>query len=494
MTELKRILALDGGGIRGVFTLQILAKIEELFRKQHNQPDLVLADEFDLIAGTSTGAIISAFLSWNGPPRFIEGEFDEEFTVRGLLDLIGGEGMIVPRGKKEIDSLNQFLNEKSSTGPLKKKFHKQNETGSGASLPQAALELLQRDPSGLGPEDTPALNRLLLEAIYPQKCPKKTRRQSVREIEKLYIKHSPEMFAAAGWFKFLKFKYKPEAIAGFFRERFAEQDGTPASLATAHLKTLLLIVMRNGSTGGSWPVTNNPKAKYNKPTKADGTPNFDSNLNFPLWQLLRASTAAPTFFPPEEIDIGGESHLFMDGGMTPYNNPALIAALTAILPRYNICWPAKREELHVISVGTGLARARMPGKAALDVNLLDHVRYIAPALIGSIAWEQDMLCRVLGDCLHGSVLDSEIGALELPTLLSEREQKFTYARYDDPLDERHPKIKALPEGQFQLDNLELIPLLQELGKEYAEQHVRWEHFFPRGADFQPCKCSRTGDK
>jgi predicted acylesterase/phospholipase RssA len=28
------------------------------------------------------------------------------------------------------------------------------------------------------------------------------------------------------------------------------------------------------------------------------------NLNVPLWQLLRASTAAPMFFPPEQIDYG----------------------------------------------------------------------------------------------------------------------------------------------------------------------------------------------
>ncbi len=181
----------------------------------------------------------------------------------------------------------------------------------------------------------------------------------------------------------------------------------------------------------------------------------------------------------------------MDGGMTPYNDPALIAVLMATLPPYKICWPAGREELHLISVGTGLARARMPGKAASDMNLLDHIRYIAPALIGSVAWEQDLLCRILGDCVHGAVLDSEIGALEMPTLLSRNEQKFTYARYDQPLDERHPKIRQLPKGQFQLDNLKMIPLLQELGKEYAERHVRLEHFYPRTEDFKPCECSMT---
>jgi hypothetical protein len=181
----------------------------------------------------------------------------------------------------------------------------------------------------------------------------------------------------------------------------------------------------------------------------------------------------------------------MDGGITPYNNPALIAVLTATLPRYRIEWPAKRELLHVISVGTGLARARLPGKAASDINMLDHIKYIAPALIGSIAAEQDLLCRVMGDCVHGAVWDSEVGAMEMPNLFSEPEQKFTYARYDQPLDSTIPDIKKLPGSQAQLDDLKLIPLLKRLGEKYAGEHVRKEHLHPRGAGFQACSCSMT---
>jgi uncharacterized protein len=377
---MKRILALDGGGIRGVFTLQILSRIEALFREKYNRPNLVLADVFDMFAGTSTGAIIATFLCW---------------------------------------------------------------------------------------------------------------KKSVGEIERLYIDHSPEMFAAASWSRKWKSKYNSHAIAKFFQEQFQEDHGAPALLGTQKLNKNLLIVTRNGSTGGLWPVTNNTKAKFNRRLLEDGTRNSECNLDLPLWQLLRASTAAPTYFPPEEIMLAGKPHLFMDGGMTPYNNPALIAALTATLPCYEFCWPASRTELHVISVGTGLARARMPGKAAEDVNMLDHIRYIAPALIGAVAWEQDLFCRILGDCVHGAAMDFEIGALEGPSLLRIEEQKFTYARYDQPLDERHPKIEALPHGQFQLDNLKLIPLLQELGREYAEKHVRPEQFQPRCADFTACECSVT---
>jgi hypothetical protein len=33
--------------------------------------------------------------------------------------------------------------------------------------------------------------------------------------------------------------------------------------------------------------------------------------------------------------------------------------------------------------------------------------------------------------------------------------------------------------------------LKELGEEYAEAHVRKEHFYPRNDDFAACKCSVT---
>ena len=46
------ILALDGGGTRGVYSAQVLACIEEL----KGEP---LRERFDLIAGTSTGSIIA---------------------------------------------------------------------------------------------------------------------------------------------------------------------------------------------------------------------------------------------------------------------------------------------------------------------------------------------------------------------------------------------------------------------------------------------------
>src|SRR5215469_6567633 len=60
----RKLLALDGGGIRGVITLGVLAEMEgQLKEKLGRGDDFVLADYFDYIAGTSTGAIIASCLA-----------------------------------------------------------------------------------------------------------------------------------------------------------------------------------------------------------------------------------------------------------------------------------------------------------------------------------------------------------------------------------------------------------------------------------------------
>lgn len=47
-----KILCIDGGGIKGLFSAQVLAKFEEVFNTN-------ISDQFDLICGTSTGGIIA---------------------------------------------------------------------------------------------------------------------------------------------------------------------------------------------------------------------------------------------------------------------------------------------------------------------------------------------------------------------------------------------------------------------------------------------------
>src|ERR1700733_11471271 len=74
MPKIWRILSIDGGGIRGLIPATILATIEQ----RTGQP---IANLFDIIAGTSTGAILA--LGLTRPDQFGR----PEFPAKGLRDL-----------------------------------------------------------------------------------------------------------------------------------------------------------------------------------------------------------------------------------------------------------------------------------------------------------------------------------------------------------------------------------------------------------------------
>ena len=64
----KRILSLDGGGVRGLISLGILLHIERELASRSSKPsNFRLSQYFDLIGGTSAGALIAAMLAMGLP-------------------------------------------------------------------------------------------------------------------------------------------------------------------------------------------------------------------------------------------------------------------------------------------------------------------------------------------------------------------------------------------------------------------------------------------
>ena len=59
----KRILTLDGGGVRGIISIAFLKEMERQLREHTGKPDLVLADVFDMIAGTSVGSMLATMVA-----------------------------------------------------------------------------------------------------------------------------------------------------------------------------------------------------------------------------------------------------------------------------------------------------------------------------------------------------------------------------------------------------------------------------------------------
>ena len=62
-----KILSIDGGGIKGLYSAKILQLFEESLQKKHNNPNIRIVDHFDLICGTSTGGLIALAISLGKP-------------------------------------------------------------------------------------------------------------------------------------------------------------------------------------------------------------------------------------------------------------------------------------------------------------------------------------------------------------------------------------------------------------------------------------------
>lgn len=355
----KRIIALDGGGIRGIVTLEILARIESLLReKSGHRDDFVLADYFDFIAGTSTGAIIGTALS-------------------------------------------------------------------------------------LG--------------------------MTVTDIRSFYLDTGREMFEQASVLRRFRYKYEDTKLSQKLHEVF----GSDTTLGSDRLKTLVMAVMRNATTDSPWPVTNNPFAKFNQ-RDIPGC-----NLNIPLWQLVRASTAAPCFFPPEVVRVGEEKFIFIDGALTTYNNPAFQAFLMATVEPYNLNWPAGEDQILLVSIGTGTNPKANADLQPSEMNLLYNSASLPLALMFAALNEQDFLCRVFGKCLAGDPLDCEIGDL-IGKQGPANPKLFTYLRYNAELTDKGLAELDLtdiqPEEVQKIDSVEHLDDLQRIGQAVAQQKVKIQDF------------------
>ena len=62
-----KILSIDGGGIKGVYSARILQQFEAELQKRNDDPDIRIVDYFDLVCGTSTGGLIALAISLRTP-------------------------------------------------------------------------------------------------------------------------------------------------------------------------------------------------------------------------------------------------------------------------------------------------------------------------------------------------------------------------------------------------------------------------------------------
>ena len=365
-----KLLALDGGGIRGILTLEVLARLEALLAEATGGGTAFrLCHFFDYVGGTSTGAIIAAGLA------------------RGM---------------------------------------------------------------------------------------------SARELLHFYRQTGPAMFDKQFILKRWQALYKSEPLKKELQKTF----GAETTLKPDDLECLLLAVTRNRTTDSPWPISSNPQAKYNDTSRPD------CNLLIPLWKIVRASTAAPVFFPPEMIqwdpEDAGKAFVFVDGGLTPYNNPAFLLYRMATEPSYRLDWASGEDKLLIVSIGTGAAA--VVEEEALDLNrgLIENVAGLPSALMYAAMVDQDTTCRFIGRCVHGAVLDNEIGDMvprdaEGKAIPLDRDlgRRFLYARYNADLSREGLLAMGLqdiePEHVQKLDSVEHMDDLWRVGRKVAEE-IELAHF------------------
>ena len=112
---MKKILTIDGGGIRGILPASILANLEDRLRVASKNSDLRIADCFDLFSGTSSGGILS--ILYLSPKRYTGAQILEFYRELGpklfhrsvAYKLISGFGLFSSRYKE--DALYDFAKE-----------------------------------------------------------------------------------------------------------------------------------------------------------------------------------------------------------------------------------------------------------------------------------------------------------------------------------------------------------------------------------------------
>jgi hypothetical protein len=291
--------------------------------------------------------------------------------------------------------------------------------------------------------------------------------KSADELMEFYRKSGPAMFQRASLGRRLLYH---AFAADPIREMLRKEIGPESLLEmrkSGKLKTLLLVVTRNVTTDSPWPISTNPRAIFNHEDRRD------CNLHIPLWKLVRASTAAPTYFEPEQIEfVAGDptcSFVFEDGGVTPYNNPALLLYRMATSPEYCLGWQAGEDRLMLVSVGTGSVFQRDPEAKPFGRSLLGNAMLVPGALMTSMSVENDINCRTIGRCVYGAKLDDELGNL-VPPAPTALPRQFLYARYNPDISQ--DGLAALGLGDIKadslrMDNVAAIPDLIRIGDKAA---------------------------
>src|SRR5450755_207653 len=169
--------------------------------------------------------------------------------------------------------------------------------------------------------------------------------------------------------------------------------------------------------------------------------------------------------------------LFIDGGLTPHNNPALLMLMTALVPAYGLNWRIGPENLLIVSVGTGSFR---PTLSPADAMRSSAIGLAIKSLAAMIAESQLLvltLMTYLGQSPIAWPINSEIG--DLGRVIAPTGDLFRFLRYDVRLEQswlaenlgKHFSADFIAKLR-PMDNPANMQALYELGQSAAADQVK----------------------
>ncbi|MEM9548104.1 MAG: patatin-like phospholipase family protein [Bacteroidota bacterium] len=364
----KRVLALDGGGVRGALTIGFLEELEAILRMRFENTDMVLSDYFDLIGGSSTGAIIATMLS---------------------------RGYPVAKIKKRYLNLGKII------------FGKK-------------LNILAKSPT-----------KYMLPAEYDE---------------------------------------------SILEEALADELGT-LNLGHQSLRTGLVIFSKRADTYSLYGFHNHPRNAY-----------YEENKNILLADLLRASSAAPSYFTPKELIFeNGESGVFIDGGVSGVNNPSLMLFLMATIKGYGYQWQTGEDNLLLVSIGTGYHQTKAVKKEKLlKRSMVSWVPDLPDLFMVDATEHNQMLLQFISNPVLPETINREVG--DLSNDLLTKEPLLTYFRYNALLEKNNLNTLGMSHtveeiaSLRKMENGQNVDRLYQIGAAQAKKMMNKGHL-PAVFDF-----------
>jgi len=363
----KKILALDGGGIRGILTLGMLKKIETVLREKN--PDLLLGDYYDLIGGTSTGAIIAC-------------------------------GLAIGKSVDEIIKLYQELGSEIFGKGRNKKF-------------------LKRD-------------------------------------WKILRSFSVENYSSSNLEEYLYSTFKEIHLGD-----------------NENIKCGLAINGKRADTYSLWTVANHPDGIY-----------FNSNAHLKLWEVCRASSAAPYYFKPKKLVLRNRKGqpfdaTFIDGGVSLANNPAWETFLVATVPSFGFKWDTGENMMSITSLGTGNGAKKEDPHELEKLKAVSWASKLADVFMNDALEMNHVLMELLGVNKGPQyTFNSQYGnGNELQLIKDKNSKLFSFIRHNVTLSVNDLKNisvdadTAMINSLIEMDHYENMDKLLEIGEKYAAANI-----------------------